>query len=368
MFIISAYLLAPAMRAPTSAQGLVLLIVASSDAVSPPSSHVACGRWPTLFVLGVQKAGTTTLSASLMRHANILTNTTVGTAATLASSACCSHAMQANNITDSSENPSNRMCHGFTNGWPKETHFWQWCLRGRRQLCAAYPALFPRYGDAFAVDMTPEYISDPQVPSALAALYPRGLQRSARFIVMLREPVARMFSAYKHYARAGWLASPTMSFDAWSQVELSVYRGYSTVEEAEADFVQADLVSSKMPNLARGFYALSLQQWRAYWPRRQILVLNFHEVFSAGGEQTARELLGQFIGLHSALAPFTHANSDPLSSSSQIGCNTSAQLQQVYAPHNLALLEMLAVDESPVGDAPSVEPFFVAFPPAPDCD
>ena len=121
-------------------------------------------------------------------------------------------------------------------------------------------------------------------------------------------------------------------------------------------------------DLARGFYALSLQQWRAHWPRRQILVLNFHEVFSAGGEQTARELLGQFIGLHSALAPFTHANSDHANSELRIACNTSVQLQQMYAPRNLDLFEMLAVDESPVGDAPSVEPFFGAFPPPPDCE
>ena len=97
-------------------------------------------------------------------------------------------------------------------------------------------------------------------------------------------------------------------------------------------------------------------------------MLNFHEVFSAGGEQTARELLGQFIGLHSALAPFTHANSDHANSELRIACNTSVQLQQMYAPRNLDLFEMLAVDESPVGDAPSVEPFFGAFPPPPDCE
>ena len=204
-----------AMRASKSSQGLVLLLVVSVDAASPPSSPVACGRWPTIFVLGVQKAGTTTLSASLTKHTNI----TVGPAPTLASSTCCSHAMQANNVTDSSEqSPSNRMCRGFMNGWPKETHFWNWCLTGRRQLCAAYPALFPRNSGSFAVDMTPEYISDLRIPSALAAFYPRGLQHSARFIVMLREPVARLFSAFKHYARAGWLPDSTMTFDAWTEV------------------------------------------------------------------------------------------------------------------------------------------------------
>tara|TARA_B100000780_G_C21032955_1_gene414222 strand:- start:183 stop:1025 length:843 start_codon:yes stop_codon:yes gene_type:complete len=279
--------------------------------------------------------------------------------------------MQAINITDSSEiHPWNRVCHGNTNGWPKETHFWDWCLaKGRRQLCAAYPALFPRNGDSFAVDLTPEYLSEPHIPSALAAFYPRGLQRSARFIVMLREPIARMFSAFKHYARNNWLAYPTMTFDDWTQVQLRGYRGYSSVEEADADLAQAEVsYTIAFKDMARGFYALSLQQWRAYWPRRQMLVLNFHEVFSEGGEQAARELLGQFIGLHSALAPFTHANSDPLSSPSRIACNTSEQLQQVYTPRNLDLFEMLSVDESPVGDAPSAEPFFGAFPPAPDCE
>ena len=260
------------------------------------------------------------------------------------------------------------MCRGFTNGWPKETHFWNWCLTGRRQLCAAYPALFPRNSGSFAVDMTPEYISDLRIPSALAAFYPRGLQHSARFIVMLREPVARLFSAFKHYARAGWLPDPTMTFDAWTEVQLRGYRSYSSVEEAEADLAQADSFKIAFKDLARGFYALSLQQWRAHWPRRQMLVLNFHEVYSAGGEQAARELLGQFIGLHSALAPFTHANSDHANSELRIACNTSVQLQQMYAPRNLDLFEMLAVDESPVGDAPSVEPFFGAFPPPPDCE
>ena len=361
--------MAGAMRASKSPQGLVLLIVVSADAVSPPSSPVACGRWPTIFVLGVQKAGTSTLSETLIRRTNIFTNTTVGPTPTLASSTCCSRAMQANNITDSSETHTwNSMCHGFTNGWPKETHFWNWCLAGRRQLCAAYPTLFPRTSDSFAVDMTPEYISDSRIPPALATFYPRGLQRSARFIVMLREPVARLFSAFKHYARVGWLPDPTMTFDDWTGVQLRGYRSYSSVEEAEADLAQADFFKVAFKDLARGFYALSLQQWLAHWPRRQMLVLNFHEVYSAGGEQAARELLGQFIGLHSALAPFTHANSDHANSELRIACNTSVQLQQMYAPRNLDLFEMLAVDESPVGDAPSIEPFFGAFPPPPDCE
>ena len=39
-----------AMRGFRSCEGLVLLMLASADAVSPPPSH-ACGRWPTIFVL-----------------------------------------------------------------------------------------------------------------------------------------------------------------------------------------------------------------------------------------------------------------------------------------------------------------------------
>lgn len=324
----------------------------------------ACGRWPTIFVLGAQKAGTTTLSTTLARASTVVK---------LASSSCCSQAMQTNNVTD------DLMCNRFASGhgWPKETHFWSWCLNLVRQSvyrsrmleqtiwhlqqCSAYPELFSREGSLVA-EMTPEYISEPMLPMALAALYPRKLQRSARFIVVLREPVARLFSEFKHFARNGWTDYST--FEAWAGNQLSHYRGHSSPVEA------ADLVESQRAyrDLARGFYALALQRWRAHWPRRQMLVLNFHELFSKGGEQAARVFLAQFIGFNGLLAPFVHANSDSSSSSQRLGCNTSERLRQVYAPHNVALHAMLAVDESPIGDAPGVEPFFGAFSPAPDCE
>ena len=56
----------------------------------------------------------------------------------------------------------------------------------------------------FNMDNTPRYSRDPNVPRRIAGLYPQALQKQMRFILIVREPVTRLLSVYRHFASQFW--------------------------------------------------------------------------------------------------------------------------------------------------------------------
>ena len=117
---------------------------------------------PNTLIVGAQKAGTTTLHRLLESHPRI-----------------------------------------FTPRKPQEIHFFDLDENFRRGL-SWYRAKFAAWsGEPIVFQTSPLYLYEPAAPERIARFCPE-----VRIIVLLREPVARAYSHFRHEVRFGWESLP----------------------------------------------------------------------------------------------------------------------------------------------------------------
>ena len=296
-------------------------------------------HWPRLFVLGAQKAATTTLAASLQHGGASLTH---------------------------------QHCHrmvgmrspmfGCVNGTCKENHVLASCLSS----CSKYPRLF---SSDDGLDATPDNLASPRAAGLLASMMPNELHARVRFIVSLREPVGRAHSWYRNRVEAALAGGPSASFGFCGQSR----RGPSHIPPFERELmcsIHEELSTARhSPHygsaIASGRYNESLGRWRKHWNRRQILVLNYGTLLS-DDMQPVIESLRSFTGLAIPRA-FGHLNERggaPLhapNASDEAMCTALDGAFAYYAPFTTSLYSMLENDHPDA--CPPEEPPFGRFPP-----
>lgn len=201
------------------------------------------GRDPDFLVLGAQRAGTTSLHRWLDAH------------------------------------PGVRMAD------PKEVHYFD--LQHERGR-SWYRSHFPRRDRRLAGEVTPYYLYHPAVPARVREALPR-----ARFVVCLRDPVARAYSQFRHERALGF--EPVEDFaDALALEE-------GRLESADRRRVDQPRAGSYAHNhhsyFDRGRYAVQLERWFACFPRER-----FHVLFSEELFEDAQRTLGElavFLGIES---------------------------------------------------------------------
>jgi hypothetical protein len=191
---------------------------------------------PNAIILGAQKAGTTALFALLSRHSMVLTS-------------CI-----------------------------KEVHYFD--LHYDKGL-DWYRAHFPLVREAEEVasgntlpavlEASPYYLFHPAVPTRIAQLIP-----STRFIVLLRDPVARAWSHYWHERTRGyeWL-SADVAFRSEAQ------RLGGEEERLLAEPRYRSHAHRHFSYLARSRYANQLERWFGLFPCPQFLVLRSEDLFAS---------------------------------------------------------------------------------------
>jgi hypothetical protein len=123
---------------------------------------------PQLFLIGAQKAGTTTFAAALDQYSNITVSTPKETAF-------------------------------FTRNWDKGTAWYEQCFKGPQE------SLFVDATPAYTLgptDLFPLPSDRPDHPYAAIPERIRSVAPDARFIYIVREPAARTYSSYWHRVRA----------------------------------------------------------------------------------------------------------------------------------------------------------------------
>ncbi|HWC36626.1 MAG TPA: sulfotransferase [Mycobacteriales bacterium] len=168
-------------------------------------SGAQAGRLPNFVVIGAQKAGTSTLHRILQAH------------------------------------PEAFMCD------PKEPHFFsddqQWARGGEW-----YQSLFAAAGDAVAVgEASTTYAMYPHYGAAVARL--TSLLTEPRLVYIVRDPMARMRSAYLHGLAGGTETRP---------IDVAI--------RADPRY------------LLTSCYALQLERWLARVPRERILLLSLEQL------------------------------------------------------------------------------------------
>lgn len=259
-----------------------------------------CGQWPLVYIIGVQKAATTSLAVALEWQAHLAS-------LERQRSDCCDR-----------------------EGWGHCSQEARWFQdRTGRLDYSRFPYLFDAGRPAY--DATPEQLTDPAQPSLLHNVMPPPLQPRAKFIVILREPASRMLSWYNHRVaqdmhdvvehgrhcafcqfcdsrryearRIGQLVergaqgdkvySPTFDEDALCELdkvgaERGGWAGWNRTRADEWYAEPAEVVDGGMSgmhglgykvgsipplHIMRGMlYAAALARWRAHWARSQMLV------------------------------------------------------------------------------------------------
>jgi len=242
---------------------------------------------PDGLIIGVQKAGTTSLYRYLRRHPGIA-------GVILRPDALPHHS--------------------------KEVHFFD---SNHQKSVRWYRAQFPKRSEGkFVIEATPNYIH-PRPASRMHALLPE-----AKLVLSLRDPADRAYSRYQHLLRL-------------PRTEHLLREGEVLLSFREC--VDRLLGGNKLKGdanrlLTSGHYAEELSHLYTLYPREQVHIVNFAEL----GQDPARVVAGilEFFELPPEdLGPY-----DPIhvgGYTERMDAETEARLREYFAPHNARLEELL---------------------------
>ena len=311
-----------------------------------------CGSWPRVFILGVQKAATTSLEDAFTHSDGVGVS---------GQGRCCES--------------------GYCVKPPfwGESHYLIKCTIDGKRACSNYPLIFA--SDRINVDSTPEYLSCPPVPGDLHAVMPASMRGNVRFIMIFREQSSRVFSIYNHrrvlVATSDRPESHPAWFAAFCDWEATITDGKFEptfhnfalcltrrvrINRSIRDWYSQDKCNWNEADITRGLYHQALETWRAVWPREQILVIPFHQLVSdeMGG---VMDRIAAFTGVPSLPRTLPAKNTQVDSwKVDAMCCATRSALLQFHEAENLKLYRQLADDQS-ARLAPSQEMPFSPFPP-----
>ncbi|MGH9004591.1 MAG: sulfotransferase family protein [Acidimicrobiia bacterium] len=133
-------------------------------------------------------------------------------------------------------------------------------------------------------EATPDYLFHPLAAARAASVVP-----DARIVVLLRDPVERAWSQYRHMVRLGY---ETLAFPDALAAEQSRCAGDIAALAADPDHDAKALLLYSYA--ARGHYADQLARWYAAYPEDRMLVLRSVDLFGdpAGTYATLLAFLG----------------------------------------------------------------------------
>lgn len=225
----------------------------------------------------------------------------------------------------------------------KEVHFLSlhW-TRGEGWYRAQFPLRAGKTGRRPAAPLTfeatPYYLAHPLAPSRAAALLPE-----VKLLVLLRDPVSRAWSHYRHMVRLGL---EPLSFEEAIAQEPARLAG--EVERIRSDPHYDAVRYRRYSYLARGAYAEQLQQWLGHFPPDRFLVLRSEALFEDPATCYRRVL--EFLGLP-PWAPSSfpiHTRQSPVPST--MPTEIRRRLEEHFAPATQQLQELLrrtGIDDFP---------------------
>jgi hypothetical protein len=184
-----------------------------------------------------------------------------------------------------------------------------------------------RYGGPVAFEASGYYLYHPFALERLARDLP-----GTKLVAMLRDPVERAFSAYKHEYARGFEHE---SFER--ALELEDERLAGEIERMRENIRYESLSHRHHSYRHRGHYAEQLERALALFPPEQVYVIGSEAYFDQPARQY-RQLLA-FLGLHPhEPARFRQINARP---SGPMPVQMRQMLEEYYAPHNERLAKLL---------------------------
>ena len=320
------------------------------------------GCWPQTWILGGQKCGSTSLEKLLETHFST-----------------CGASLK----------PGYRdwLKKGGGGGYAssKETHILQNKLATAKDVTALYPSTHQTSCMNGFVEATPHNSFDFEAPVKLATFTPSQYVQSAlRFVMVVREPVAREISSFHHQRRDGYSwgkwsnfprcdAQQHQTFETYAACELSTY--YMVLKAMNAsnrDVPRAAFGSTLHEEISRicdlyvGMYSFQVEHWFRHFPRNQVLVVAMDTLLQ--NTTNFMSSLTQFLRLGGTFnnieLPHANANSN---STPPISCAMRDALAEVFGPINNRLYSVLKLPKVFGSERPLEESAFPPFSPA-RCD
>ena len=183
-----------------------------------------------------------------------------------------------------------------------------------------------RHGGPAAFEASGYYLYHPWALERLAHDLP-----ATKLVVMLRDPVDRAYSAYKHEYARGY---ETESFER--ALELEDQRLDGEIELMRADPAYESFAHRHHSYRHRGYYAEQLERAFEFFPRAQVHLIDSETYFSKPAQEYQRLLT--FLGLRAFEPPFGAFNGRP-------GPPMPAELRQMleddYVPQDKRLAKLL---------------------------
>jgi hypothetical protein len=224
-------------------------------------------------------------------------------------------------------------------GLRKEPDFFNWHFgKGLRWYLSMFPSE-SKLRDARArlgirpliMEATPQYLLHPLVPTRIAEVLPE-----ARFIVMLREPVARAFSQYRKQAALG---RHQLTFEQALEREQEVFQRETNRILQDPSYLSLD--HRLYSYLARGRYAEQLERWFRVFPRDRFHIICSEDFYADPRGETAS--VYRFLGVPE-WEPNTFGRYMVAPDTGPMDEGTRRKLQGYFRPHNERLYELLGTD------------------------
>lgn len=248
---------------------------------------------PNFIVAGVQKGGTTSLYRYLAAHPNVLR--------------------------------SHRKELGY---------FGDQYYRGESWYKQQFPTLLERSRMALRArswvqtgEATPYYLFHPLAAARVQAYCP-----AAKVIVMLRDPVERAYSHYRHHVKLG---EEVLSFEEALAAEDERLLGQR--EAIEQDKGHDETAYRLYSYKTRGQYAEQLKRWFACFDRKSMLIMSSESFFADPGAafRKTQKFLGLPVRDHDVYEQFNPGKKEGMPSA------TRAELEAWFRPQNEELFELL---------------------------
>jgi hypothetical protein len=251
------------------------------------------GALPDFVIIGAQKCGTTYLYQLLTKHPNVQ-----------------SAAVKELHYFDRPEDSE------------KDIEWYQRCFP---------PPQWKNGQISITGEKSPSYLFHPHAAERMAQVVPE-----ARLIVLLRNPVDRAYSNYRHDVRR---EHETRTFEEAIEVEQAQLLDK---EDQGSEHEHPSNTSYRSPTnfLAKSIYVDQLVRWRQFFSEEQLLVLKSEDFY----ENTidTLNLVQGFLGLPHQTPDLsrrvTKTRYEPMNP------GTKKRLEEFYEPHNQRLYEYLGID------------------------
>lgn len=209
---------------------------------------------------------------------------------------------------------------------PKEIHFFDEQMNYQKGI-GWYLNQFPKKNlahDFFLTgEATPIYLTRKSIARRIAGQFP-----DLKIIIILRNPVDRALSHYKHYKQLGR--------NSWGDKSME-----ECFIQGMSDFPRKPFPIRRDGFIGRGVYVYQIQFWREFFPDNQFLILCAEELFS-NPSKVVNDVFA-FLGLSSFyLSSYEIANKGSANQEHiRLSPELREQMADFYAPYNRKLKRLL---------------------------